>query len=121
MSRNVIIGPVMTEKANYVIFDKTGKYVFKVLRDATKMEIKQEIEKLYNVEVEKINTSIPPRKWKSLRGRGGYTSGWKKAYITLKKGKIPIFEEINPQPIEKETKPKKEESKKTKEKASTKK
>ncbi len=112
---------MQSEKAMMMTFDKenkpTGIYVFKVRRDATKMEIKQEIEKLYNVEVEKVNTCIVPRKKRNLRGRIGYTSGWKKAYIKLSKGIIPLFEEVSskPEEVKKDEKTKDKKSKKEKE------
>jgi len=117
MPKSVIISPIVnSEKATNLMFDKenkpTGLYVFKVRRDATKMEIKQEIEKLYNVEVEEVNTCIPPRKKRIVRGRIGYTSGWKKAYVKLSKGTIPIFEELSVEPEQETKKETKKESKK---------
>jgi len=94
----VIISPVLSEKANALMFDKnnrpTGVYVFKVAKDATKMEIKNEIERLYNVKVESVNTMIVPGKKRFLRGRIGRTSAWKKAIVKLAEGTIPIFEEV---------------------------
>ncbi len=98
MPRMVIISPVLSEKANALMFDKnnrpTGVYVFKVAKDATKMEIKNEIERLYNVKVESVNTMIVPGKKRFLRGRIGRTSAWKKAIVKLAEGTIPIFEEV---------------------------
>jgi large subunit ribosomal protein L23 len=112
MPRMVIISPVLSEKANNLMLDKdnrpTGVYVFKVAKDATKMEIKNEIERLYNVKVESVNTMIVPGKKRLLRGRVGRTSAWKKAIVKLAKGTIPIFEEVVEQQP-KEEKPKKEE------------
>jgi large subunit ribosomal protein L23 len=117
MPRMVIISPVLSEKANNLMLDKdnrpTGVYVFKVAKDATKMEIKNEIERLYNVKVESVNTMIVPGKKRLLRGRVGRTSAWKKAIVKLAKGTIPIFEEVVEQQP-KEEKPKKEEKVKEK-------
>jgi large subunit ribosomal protein L23 len=111
MPRMVIISPVLSEKANNLMLDKdnrpTGVYVFKVAKDATKMEIKNEIERLYNVKVESVNTMILPGKKRLLRGRVGRTSAWKKAIVKLAKGTIPIFEEVvEQQPKEEKVKEK---------------
>jgi large subunit ribosomal protein L23 len=111
MPRMVIISPVLSEKANNLMLDKdnrpTGVYVFKVAKDATKMEIKNEIERLYNVKVESVNTMIVPGKKRLLRGRVGRTSAWKKAIVKLAKGTIPIFEEVvEQQPKEEKVKEK---------------
>ncbi|MCS7299733.1 MAG: 50S ribosomal protein L23 [Spirochaetia bacterium] len=117
MSKSIILSPVISEKSQSLMFDEknnpTGFYVFKVVRSATKMQIKQEIERLYKVEVESVNTYVVPRKKRMIRGRVGYTSGWKKAFIKLSKGVIPIFEEVSaPQEEKKETKQDKKEVKK---------
>ncbi|MGC8870444.1 MAG: uL23 family ribosomal protein [Brevinematia bacterium] len=128
MSRSVLISPSISEKSQGLMFDKdnkpTGLYIFKVRRDATKMEIKQEIEKMYNVEVESVNTYIVPRKKRIVRGRVGFTYGYKKAYVNLSKGVIPIFEETVSQEVEskKEVKEKaKKEDKKAKKESKDKK
>lgn len=127
MSKSVVISPIInSEKVANLSFDKenkpTGIYVFKVRRDATKMEIKQEVERLYNVEVDEVNTCIVPRKKRMLRGRVGYTSGWKKAYIKLSKGVIPLFEEVaTPEEVKKESNKKKSEKEDKKEKGRNKK
>ncbi len=67
----IIIRPVVTEKTQRLL-EKENKLVFIVDRKANKTEIKREIEKLYNVKVEKVNTLITPR-------------GEKKAYVKLAK------------------------------------
>jgi large subunit ribosomal protein L23 len=112
MPKMVLISPVLSEKSNTLMFDKnnkpTGVYVFKAIKDASKMEIKNEIEKLYNVEIESINTMVIPSKEKNLRGKAGRTSAWKKVIVKLSKGTIPIFEEI----LEEQPKEEKEGSKK---------
>ncbi|MCX8028568.1 MAG: 50S ribosomal protein L23 [Brevinematales bacterium] len=130
MPKSIIISPLLSEKAQLMMFDKqnnpTGYYVFKVRKDATKMAIKQEIEKLYGVEVETVNTIVVPRKRKIFRSRvrysEGWKSGWKKAYIKLSRGIIPIFEEL--QPVEDQSKArdfKKEDKQKDKQKEKEKK
>jgi len=81
----VLVEPRMTEKGNRIA-EKNNQYLFKVLSDATKPEIKAAVEQLFNVQVESVRVlNIGPRA-KQFRGRVGVRQGWKKAYITLKDG-----------------------------------
>jgi len=82
---DIIKFPLVTEKATGAVAD--NKYTFKVDRRARKTQIKEAIEEIYNVKVEKINVvNIPPKK-KNYRFRiEGYKSGYKKAIVTLKEG-----------------------------------
>jgi len=81
---DVIIEPLITEKG---ASDKqTGKFLFKVHPKATKKEIHTAIEKIFNVHVTKVNTLRVRGKLKRVRHQPGFTSNWKKAVITLKKG-----------------------------------
>ena len=69
------------------------KYVFKVRKDAGKIQAKKAIEKLYGVEVEKINIVNIPQKKRRFGRIVGKNSAVKKAIATLKKGnKIEFFE-----------------------------
>ncbi|MBI2801688.1 MAG: 50S ribosomal protein L23 [Gammaproteobacteria bacterium] len=81
----VLVEPQMTEKATR-IGDKHRQYVFKVLRDATKPEIKAAVEKMFNVQVTGVQSLVVRPRTKQFRGRVGVRQGWKKAYITLKEG-----------------------------------
>ena len=81
---NTIISPNITEKATYL--SEFNKIVFKVHKGATKISIKKSIEKLYKVNVVKINTINLKGKTKLVRGKKSITSGYKKAIVTLKKG-----------------------------------
>ena len=79
------------------ITDDVHKYVFKVAKTATKTEIKDAIEKRFNVKVDSVNTLINRGKMKRVRMGmvAGKKSNWKKAYITLKAGqKIAEFEGV---------------------------
>ena len=82
---SVIKKPVVTEKTN----DDQGRrnaYAFRVPPDANKVEIRQAIEKLFEVKVRSVNTLLVPRKWRR-RGRNvGATQVWKKAMVTLAEG-----------------------------------
>ena len=75
---------IITEKAT--ILSEQNKTVFKVHEKANKKTIKKNIEKLFKVNVIKINIINQKTKMKMKQGRKSYKSGYKKAIITLKKG-----------------------------------
>ena len=79
-----IRNPIITEKAT--ILSDQNKTVFKVHLKANKKTIKKNIEKLFKVNVVKINIINRKAKLKMKQGRKSYKSGYKKAIITLKKG-----------------------------------
>ena len=79
-----IRNPIITEKAT--ILSDQNKTVFKVHEGANKKTIKKNIEKLFKVNVIKINIINQKTKMKLRQGRKTYKSGYKKAIITLKKG-----------------------------------
>ena len=81
---DTIISPVITEKSSNM--SAQNKVVFKVREDANKKTLKKNIEKIFKVEVTKINIVNKRRKIKSTRGRKVKISGYKKAIVTLKKG-----------------------------------
>ena len=83
MEREVILRPLLTEKSYATIANK--KYTFVVAKDANKTEIKLEIEKRFDVQVEKVNTLNCHGKLKRMGRTQGYTSDYKKAVVTLKK------------------------------------
>ena len=83
--RDIILAPVITEKASNVAANG-DRIVFKVRKDANKTQIKQAIEKIYNVKVTKVNTlNVKPKK-KRVGRYTGTTVSYKKAYITLAEG-----------------------------------
>ena len=79
-----IINPIITEKAT--ILSEQNKTVFKVHAKANKKIIKKNIEKLFKVNVVKVNIINQKTKLKMRQGRKSYKRGYKKAVITLKKG-----------------------------------
>ncbi len=79
-----IISPVVTEKSTNL--SEYGKVVFKVPLKSNKKIIKKTIEKLFKVNVTKINVIIKKSRSKITRGRKVNIQGYKKAIITLKKG-----------------------------------
>ena len=81
---DTIISPKITEKATSL--SEFNKIVFKVNKAASKNSIKRSIEKVFKVNVIKINTINLKGKSKIVRGKKTFKSGYKKAIVTLKKG-----------------------------------
>ena len=81
---DVIVAPVITEKATTA--SEHNKVVFKVRLDATKTEIKNAVEKLFEVKVTSVNTTIRKGKAKRFRGVRGFQGDVKKAIVTLEAG-----------------------------------
>ena len=77
----IIIAPVVTEKSNDAM--QEGKYTFKVNKNATKVEIANAVEKLFEVKVLKVNTMNVDGKTKRVGYHVGKTSDWKKAIVTI--------------------------------------
>ena len=77
----VIIKPVITEKSNEEIQD--GKYTFKVNKKATKVDIANAVEKLFEVKVINLKTIYVKGKTKRVGRYEGKTSDWKKAIVTI--------------------------------------
>ena len=83
-SYDSIISPVITEKSTNL--SSLNKVVFKVLNSANKKNLKKNIEKIFKVNVVKINIINKKNRTKFTRGRTSKVKGYKKAIITLKKG-----------------------------------
>jgi len=81
---DTIISPNITEKATSL--SEFNKVVFKVHKGASKIAIKRNIEKIFKVNVVKINTINLKGKSKIVKNKKSYKPGYKKAIITLKKG-----------------------------------
>ena len=81
---DTIISPKITEKATSL--SEFNKIVFKVHNGATKRSIKKSVEKIFKVNVVKVNTIISKGKVKMIRGRKSQKPNFKKAIVTLKKG-----------------------------------
>lgn len=80
---DIIIKPLLSEKTYADIANK--KYAFIVRTDANKTEIKKAVEQLFNVKVKSVNTSNVNGKLKRQGKTQGYTSDYKKAFVTLTK------------------------------------
>ena len=83
-SLDTIISPKITEKSTYL--SEYNKVVFKVHKGASKKNIKKSIEKIFKVNVIKVNTINTKGKNKIVRGKVTTKSAYKKAIVTLKKG-----------------------------------
>jgi large subunit ribosomal protein L23 len=81
---DVILAPVITEKAT--IASENNQVVFKVRRTATKPQIQEAVERLFNVKVKAVNTLIRAGKTKRFRGIAGKQNDMKKAIVTLEDG-----------------------------------
>jgi large subunit ribosomal protein L23 len=80
----VIVSPVITEKAT--IASEHSQVMFRVARNATKPQIKEAVEKLFDVKVKAVNTHIRKGKVKAVKGRIGEQSPTKRAIVTLEEG-----------------------------------
>jgi large subunit ribosomal protein L23 len=95
MAKQILIKPMITEKATKLA-DKRNTYVFVVNKEANKIEVKNAVEKSFNVNVTSVNTAVMPGKPKSRSTKTavvkGMKSSYKKAYVTLDQGEtIDIF------------------------------
>jgi large subunit ribosomal protein L23 len=81
---DVILSPVITEKAT-LASDK-NQVMFKVARNATKPQIKEAVEKLFDVKVKSVNTLVRKGKVKAFKGTVGTQSPVKRAIVTLEEG-----------------------------------
>ncbi|GJE44971.1 50S ribosomal protein L23 [Methylobacterium soli] len=81
---DVIVSPVITEKATNLT--EQNKVVFRVAPKATKPQIKEAVEKLFDVKVTSVNTLVTKGKKKIFRGMRGQRSDVKKAIVTLAEG-----------------------------------
>lgn len=82
---NVLLSPHVTEKAT-LIGESSNQFVFKVIQDANKGEIKNAVETMFNVEVDSVRTVNIKGKTKRFGWRMGRRKNWKKAYVRLKPG-----------------------------------
>jgi large subunit ribosomal protein L23 len=96
---DVIRRPLITEK-NTVLME-IGQYTFEVAPEANKFQIREAVEKTFNVKVRAVNTlNVKPKaKSRTASRRGGritgHVAGWKKAIVTLAPGdRIDLFEQV---------------------------
>jgi large subunit ribosomal protein L23 len=81
----ILLRPVLSEKAD-LQRDNASKYTFEVAMDANKLEIRQAVEKIFNVKVDKVNTEVCRGKERRVGRFVGNRPNWKRASVTLKDG-----------------------------------
>ena len=81
---DIILAPVITEKAT--LLSERNQVVFRVPLSATKKDVKDAVEKLFNVKVAAVNTIVRKGKTKNFRGRPGKRADHKNAVVTLLQG-----------------------------------
>ena len=90
--QDVVKRPLITEKAERNR-EAARQFAFEVHRDATKIQVKQAVEKLFNVHVLAVRTAIARGKNKRVGRNVGQRPNWKKAFVTLRDGEtIALFE-----------------------------
>jgi large subunit ribosomal protein L23 len=94
MSRNrlykVLLTPRVTEKTTRV-GEGSNQYVFHVIKDANKSEVRDAVEMLFEVNVESVRIVNVKGKSKSFRQRPGSRNDWKKAYVRVQEGQVIDF------------------------------
>ena len=86
----VLLSPRVTEKTT-LIGEDSNQYVFHVVSDASKQEVKGAVEMLFEVNVESVRIVNVKGKTKSFRMRPGKRSDWKKAYVRVQEGQVIDF------------------------------
>jgi len=90
----VLVKPLLTEKSS-VLTEDANRYAFKVLRKANKYQVREAIEKMFDVKVVDIKTIVVPGKVKRSGKALKKTSSWKKAYVKIADGqKLELFKGI---------------------------
>ena len=94
----IIIKPIVTEKQTAITAKFPNRFAFKVIPGANKIQIKNAVETMYNVKVDRVNTMNYNGKRKGRHTKAGYITGktaaFKKAIVTLKEGTIDLFSNI---------------------------
>ena len=81
VAEDIIIRPIITEKSSFAMSE--GKYTFEVSKKATKIDVRNAVEKLFGVKVVDVTTMNVKGKPKRLGVHAGKTSDWKKAVVTV--------------------------------------
>ena len=94
MSKNrlmqILLAPRVTEKTTR-IGEQGNQYVFRVVTDAVKSEIRDAVEHLFGVNVQSVRVVNVKGKSKAFRNRQGKRSDWKKAYVRVQEGQTIDF------------------------------
>lgn len=91
--RKIIVRPILSEKSN--IRQEKGVMCFEVARQATKVDVRTCVEKIFGVKVEKVRTMMVRGKTRRFRMTQSKRPDWKKAYVMLRKGEQAVrFEDF---------------------------
>lgn len=82
---NVLLAPVVSEKSS-IAAEQNNRFVFKVQKTATKLQVKNAVELMFKVEVDSVQVLNVKGKVKRFGRTLGKRSDWKKAYVKLKPG-----------------------------------
>ena len=88
---NVLLAPHVTEKTSLAM-QNSNQYVFRVRRQATKVDIKQAVELMFDVKVKGVQVLNEPGKMRRFGRVQGRTQDWKKAYVSLAQGQTIDYE-----------------------------
>ena len=88
---SVLVAPHVTEKTSLAM-QNSNQYAFRVRRDATKTEVKQAVELMFEVKVAGVQVVNEPGKERRFGKRIGRTQDWKKAYVRLAEGQAIDYE-----------------------------
>jgi large subunit ribosomal protein L23 len=88
---SVLVAPHVTEKTSLALQDR-NQYAFRVRRDATRGEVRQAVELMFSVKVERVNVVNEPGKTRRFGRTSGRTQDWKKAYVRLADGQSIDYE-----------------------------
>ena len=92
--RRIVCRPLITERAS-LLQEGSNKYLFEIRGDANKIEIRRAVERMFDVDVVKVNTLSVRGKVKRLGRFQGRRSNWRKAIVTLAEGQtIDYFEGV---------------------------
>ena len=82
---NILLAPIVSEKSSRIA-DVNRQYVFRVMKDASKPEVRKAVELMFDVKVDSVQISNMRGKVKAHGRSVGRRSDWKKAYVTLSEG-----------------------------------
>ena len=92
--RSIILKPLVTEKGSR-LREQGNKYLFSVVADANKIEVKRAVQEIFNVKVKDVKTIVVHGKVKRMGAFEGKRPDWKKAVVTLEEGQsIDLFEQV---------------------------
>jgi large subunit ribosomal protein L23 len=88
---NVLVAPHVTEKTSFAM-QNSNQYTFRVKRNATKTDVKQAVELMFDVKVRGVQVVNEPGKKRRFGKTNGRTHDWKKAYVRLVQGQAIDYE-----------------------------